>query len=59
MHYLDIKDSDDLYSMFMATPKEGRMSIPLSMELDSGAAVSLVNKTTYHMIRKSSQLNPL
>ena len=31
-------------------------TVPVSMELDTGAAMSLINMTTYHKIAQSSQL---
>ena len=34
-------------------------SVPVSMELDTGAAISLINSATYHRIAQASQLNPL
>ena len=33
--------------------------VPVGMELDTGAAVSLINSATYQRISQASQLNPL
>ena len=67
-HYLDLDENEDSYSLYSVRSKalEDAMMIsltlngvPVSMELDTGAALSLINKSTYQKIAQASQLNPL
>lgn len=67
-HHLDLDENEDAYFLFSVRSKalEDAMRIgltlngvPVTMELDTGAALSLINKSTYQKIAQASQLNPL
>ena len=64
-NHLDTVERENLYSLLTVQDKKspGAMSlkltlntVPVSMELDTGAALSLINMATYHKIAQSSQL---
>lgn len=70
-HHLDASASEsesETYSLFTVVRNKSpdamqvnltMNSVPVFMELDTGAAVSLINSATYHRIAQASQLNPL
>ena len=67
-HHLDVsEDESESYSLYTVNSKYSEAmqvhltmnSVPVSMELDTGAAISLINSATYHRIAQASQLNPL
>ena len=67
-HHLDVsEDESESYSLYTVNGKSSEAmqvhltmnSVPVSMELDTGAAISLINSATYHRIAQASQLNPL
>ena len=64
-NHLDTVERENSYSLFTVPDKKspGAMTleltlntVPVSMELDTGAALSLINMATYHNIAQSSQL---